>query len=102
MATINTNLEDLNSDYDAEVLKEEIAEDKTKAPSVNVETDYERSKQLSTPARDLPASEISPSLGTSFNPENKQSESSAEGNPENFRTMAQEVNPEEVNSEEDK
>jgi hypothetical protein len=94
MTTVNTNSEDKSLDYDAEVMKEEIADDKTKAPSVNIEKDYERSKQLSTPEHELPAAEISPSLGSSFNPENKQSESSAEGNPENFRTMAQEINPE--------
>jgi hypothetical protein len=94
MTTVNANSEDKSLDYDAEVMKGEIAEDKTKAPSVNVEKDYERSKQLSTPEHDLPAAEISPSLGSSFNPENKQSESSAEGNPENFRTMAHEINPE--------
>jgi hypothetical protein len=94
MTTINANSDDKSLDYDAEVMKEEIADDKTKAPSVNIEKDYERSKQLSTPERELPAAEISPSLGSSFNPENKQSESSAEGNPENFRTMAQEISPE--------
>jgi len=92
--TTNTNLEDQSLDYDAEVMKEEIAEDKTEAPSVNIEKDYERSKQLSTPEHELSAEEVSPSLGSSFNPNNKQSESSAEGNPENFRTMAQEISPE--------
>jgi hypothetical protein len=90
---MNANIEDQNLEYDAEVMKEEISKDKVKAPSVNVQNDYEESKKFSTPDHELSAEEVSPSLGSSFNPNNKDSESSAEGNPENFLSMAQEVNP---------
>ncbi|WP_404790644.1 hypothetical protein [Altericista sp. CCNU0014] len=89
----STSLDEQNVDYDAELLKEAIAEDEEKTPSTNVQKDYEQSKAFSTPSQERDPEEISPSLGSSFNPENKQSESSAEGNPENFRAMAQEVNP---------
>jgi hypothetical protein len=91
--TMNANIEDQNLDYDAEVIKEEIADKKVSAPSVNVQKDYEESKKFSTPDHELSAEEISPSLGSSFNPDNKQAQSSAEGNPENFLSMAQEIKP---------
>ena len=93
MKIMDTNIQDQNLDYDAEVIKEEIADKKVKAPSVNVQKDYEQSKKFSTPDHELSAEEISPSLGSSFNPDNKQAESSAEGNPENFLSMAQEIKP---------
>jgi hypothetical protein len=94
MTTESTNLEDQNLDYDAEQMKEAIAAEETPAPTVNVEKDYEKSKQFSTPEHEMDAAEISPSLGSSFNPENKQAEISAEGNPEKFREMAHKVSPE--------
>jgi hypothetical protein len=90
---MNANIEDQNLDYDAEVVKEEIVDKKTKSPSVNIQKDYEESKKFSTPDHELSAEEISPSLGRSFNPDNKQTESSAEGNPDNFLSMAQEIKP---------
>lgn len=90
---MNANLEDQNSEFDAEIMKDEIAKDNLKTPSVNVQRDYEESKKFSTPDHELSEEEISPSLGSSFNPKNKDSESSAEGNPENFLSMAQQVNP---------
>jgi hypothetical protein len=89
---MNSNIEDQNSEYDAEVMKEEIGKNTSKSPSVNVQNDYEQSKKFSTPDHELSPEEVSPSLGTSFNPDNKQSESSAEGNPENFLSMVQEIN----------
>jgi hypothetical protein len=91
MAINTSNIGDQDSDFDAEVLKEEIETDESKSPSVNVQTDYERSKEFSTPDHELSPEEISPSLGSSFNSANKESESSAEGNPENFLEMAQEI-----------
>jgi hypothetical protein len=99
MAVSDTSIDDQNIDFDAEVLKEEIADDKEKSPSVNVQSDYERSKDFSTPSHELSPEEISPSLGTSFNLDNKQAESSAEGNPENFLSMAKEIHPESASSE---
>lgn len=91
MTPENTSLEDKNLDYDAELMKEAITADETPAPAVNVEKDYEQSKQFSTPEHEMDPAEISASLGSTFNAENKQAEASAEGNPENFRTMAQEI-----------
>jgi hypothetical protein len=93
MTIMNANIEDQNLDYDAEVIKEEIVDKKTKSPSINIQKDYEESKKFSTPDHELSAEEISPSLGSSFNPDNKQTESSAEGNPDNFLSMAQEIKP---------
>lgn len=90
---MNLNIEDQNLEYDAEVMKEEILENKVKAPSVNIQNDYEQSKKFSTPDHELSVEEVSPSLGSSFSSNNKDAESSAEGNPENFLSMAQEVNP---------
>ena len=90
---MNVNIEDKNLEYDAEVMKEEILKDKVKAPSVNVQNDYEQSKKFSTPDHELSPEEVSPSLGSPFNPNNKDAESSAEGNPENFLSMAKEVTP---------
>jgi hypothetical protein len=87
------NIDEQNSDFDAEILKEEIGTDESKSPSVNVQTDYERSKEFSTPNHELSPEEISPSLGSPFNSANKESESSAEGNPDNFLEMAQEMKP---------
>ena len=93
MTVDSLNIDEQNSDFDAEILKEEINIDESKSPSVNVQTDYERSKEFSTPDHELSAEEITPSLGSAFNSENKESESSAEGNPENFLEMAQEMKP---------
>jgi hypothetical protein len=93
MTLANSSIDDQNADFDAEVLKEEIASDKEKSPSVNVQSDYEQSKNFSTPSHELSPEEISPSLGSSFNTENKQSESSSEGKPENFLSMAREIDP---------
>ncbi len=90
---MNANIEDQNLEYDAEVMKEEIEKNAVEAPPVNVQSDYEQSKKFSTPDHELSPEEISPSLGASFNPDNKKAESSAEGNPENFLSMAQEINP---------
>jgi hypothetical protein len=99
MTVANTSIDDQNIDFDAEALKEEIADDKEKSPSVNVQNDYEQSKKFSTPSHELSSEEISPSLGSSFNPDNNQSESSAQGNPENFLSMAKEIDPESTSSE---
>jgi hypothetical protein len=87
------NIEDQNLEFDAEVMKEEIAKESVKAPSVNVQNDYEESKKFSTPDHELSAEEVSPSLGSTFSTSSKDAESSAEGNPENFLAMAKEVNP---------
>jgi hypothetical protein len=67
-------------------------------PKVNIESDYEQSKEFSTPDGDStsPQSEVSDSLnlGSSFNAHESESELEQEGNPEKFRAMAQEVAPE--------
>lgn len=94
MTRESTNLEDKNLNYDAEQMKQAIAAKETPAAAINVEKDYEKSKQFSTPERERDTAEISPSLGSSFNPENKQAEISAEGNPAQFRVMAHQVAPE--------
>jgi hypothetical protein len=99
MTVTNSSIDDQNIDFDAEVLKEEIAGDEEKSPSVNVQSDYEQSKSFSTPSHELSPEEISPSLGSSFSPDNKQSESSAEGNPENFLSMAREIDPESASAD---
>jgi hypothetical protein len=64
------------------------------AAKVNFEKDYEKSKGFSTPDHEIDAAEISASLGSSFNPENKQAKNLVEGNPEEFLTMAQEIREE--------
>ncbi|HEY9828275.1 MAG TPA: hypothetical protein V6D19_22785 [Stenomitos sp.] len=84
--------ENENTSYDAELLKDAIAEDEAAAPETNISKDYAQSKQFSTPDHELAPEEVTPSLGSSFNPLNDASESTAEGNPENFREMAQELN----------
>jgi hypothetical protein len=98
-SNINDQNDTQNTDFDAEVLKEEIAGDKEKNPSVNVQSDYEQSKNFSMPSHELSPEEISPSLGSSFSADNKQSESSAEGNPDNFLSMAREIDPESVSAD---
>ncbi len=90
---MSANIEDQSLEYDAEVMKEEIAKDNAKSPSVNIQKDYEESKKFSTPDHELSEEEVSSSLGGSFNSNNKDAESSAEGNPENFLSMAKEVSP---------
>jgi hypothetical protein len=99
MTAANASIDDQSIDFDAEVLKEEIAGGKEKSPSVNVQSDYEQSKAFSTPSHELSSEEISPSLGSSFSPDNQQSESSAEGNPENFLSMAREIDAESAGSD---
>jgi hypothetical protein len=93
MKETDINSGERNLDYDAETLKEEISQQKPESPSVNVEKDYEQSKRFSTAEKDLSPEDITPSLGNSFDFENTQSEGLAEGNPEKFLSMAQEIDP---------
>ncbi|MCG9889705.1 MAG: hypothetical protein MH252_01350 [Thermosynechococcaceae cyanobacterium MS004] len=88
------NLEEQNLEYDAEILKEEIENEQTESPAINVQKDYEASKKFSTPDPRRSDEEVSPSLGSSFKTDNPDAQSSAEGNPENFLSMAQEISPE--------
>jgi hypothetical protein len=80
-----------NTTYDSEQLKEEIAQGEEKAPQVNVEADYERSKQFDvaeidrTEAGAKAAAESQTSTG-------KKSET---GDPADYLQMAKEVTPKE-------
>lgn len=90
MAIGSGDLEDRNTTFDAQQIKEAIAEEEVAAPKVNVESDYEKSKEFSVPPQDRDASDISSSIGSSFKSEDK-SDSAAEGSPDNFLSMAKEV-----------
>jgi hypothetical protein len=88
-----------NQTYDAQMLAEEIAEGKQETPKVNVEADYEASKQYSqseidqTPAGTQAAEKATaPKFDIPEASEQKQ-EPQPTGDPADFREMAKEVNP---------
>ncbi|MDX2216756.1 MAG: hypothetical protein SFY66_26055 [Oculatellaceae cyanobacterium bins.114] len=94
MADITNTNTDVNQTYDAKMLAEEVATSEEKVvPSVNVEADYEASKQFSEGSGD--PSEMEPAIesplmsGESAEP----FEAESTGDPADFRKMAQEVNP---------
>lgn len=92
MAIENGDLEAQNTTFDAQQIKEAIAEEEIAQPKVNVESDYERSKQYSVPQENRDASEVSPSIGSSIKSDNED-DSSIAGSPDNFLSMAQEFKP---------
>jgi hypothetical protein len=89
----NTNT-DVNQTYDAKVLADEVAagEEKT-VPSVNVEADYEASKQFSEGSGD--GSEMEPAIESPLmsNEPSEPFQTEATGDPSDFLEMAKEVNP---------
>lgn len=79
-----------NTTYDSEQLREGIAEGEEKSPKVNVEADYERSKQFDV--ADIDRTEA----GAKAAANSPSSTSGAEtGNPAEYRQMAREVTPKE-------
>lgn len=86
MSDVDTTTDVTTASYDAEQLVEEIAAGEEKAPQVNVEADYERSKQFDV-------AEIDRSEEGSQAAAEVSSESGATtGDPNAFRNMAKEVN----------
>jgi hypothetical protein len=79
--------------FAAEQLQDAIEADETGAPKANVESDYSRSKEFSTPAGGSDSGKFdSMNQGSAFS-KSEESEGSESGNPEAFRDMAQEVTP---------
>lgn len=76
---------DTTTPYDAQQLIEEIEIGDEKAPKVNVEADYKRSKELSVADSDR-SNQTMETLGNS-------SDRTTAGNPDAFREMAKEVTP---------
>ncbi len=87
--------------YDAEQMKEDISAGEEKAPKVNVEADYERSKQFDVAEIDRSAEgaraaaeatepNVKHSSLSSFSAQ--ESTGTEAGNPDTFREMAKEVN----------
>lgn len=94
----NTNASDITTEnYDAQQLTEEIKKDKDKAPQVNADADYERSKQFDvadidrTAAGSKAAAAATDSKATRSNSPSEAGEPT--GDPDAFRKMAKEVNP---------
>lgn len=87
-----TDLNDNNITYDAEQLAEEIAKGEEETPKVNVEADYERSKQFDvadidrTPEGSKAANDAASLTG------NTPTGQAGSGDPKEFRKMAKEVN----------
>lgn len=87
--------------YDAEQLKEDISAGEEKAPQVDVESDYERSKEFDVAeidrtgegakaAAEATEPQVKHSSFSSFS--DQESTGSEAGNPDTFREMAKEVN----------
>lgn len=87
----NTNT-DVNQTYDAKVLADEVAAGEEKVvPSINVEADYEASKQFSEGSGETEEPAIASPLMSGEPAEPFEAEET--GDPDEFRKMAQEVNP---------
>lgn len=85
---------DATANYDAQQLAEEIATGEEKAPKVNVEDDYERSKEfdvadIDRTAEGAKAADKATSLQSSSG--STPSEGKAPGDPNAYREMAQDV-----------
>lgn len=100
-----TSLNDTNTTYDAEQVKEAIATGDQKAPSVDVEADYELSKEFDTASVDhTPEGARLAEAATSSQVQDTSefAEVAAQfeepkleegGDPDAYREMAKEVNP---------
>jgi hypothetical protein len=83
-----TDLDNQTETYDSQQLAEEIASGEEQAPQVNVEADYERSKQFDVADIDR--------TGKGAEAAKKASSSAsapATGNPDEFLDMAKDVQP---------
>jgi len=98
-AVTNDSNENINQTYDAQVLTEEIAAGEEKAPKINVEADYEASKQYSQSevdqtemgaelAKAATAPQFEVTQADSPNPS-----AAPTGDPTEFLEMAKEINP---------
>ncbi|HEY9623199.1 MAG TPA: hypothetical protein V6C78_22775 [Crinalium sp.] len=96
MSNIN---DEVNQSYDSQVLAEDIAKGDEKKPKVNVDADYEASKAYSQSEIDQTgegAKAAEAATASKFEvPEAQETHASAEAtaDPEAYREMAREVNP---------
>lgn len=81
--------------FATEQLKDAINADETGAPKANVESDYSRSKEFSTPSSSASSTEVFDSINSAsaFSNQAEGSKGSEAGNPGSFINMAKEVNP---------
>lgn len=85
--------------YDAQQVVEDISEGERKAPTANVEADYEASKQFSTSPIDETekgAKAADAATAPKFampEPDKQISSSDSTGNPDDYKKMAQDVSP---------
>lgn len=99
MSEIANNI-DTSENYDAEQTVEEIEAGDRKAPTANVEADYEASKQFSTSEIDRTgegqaAAEAATSPQFDLpEPDEATLITDATGNPDDYKQMAEDVNPE--------
>ncbi|NJR60898.1 MAG: hypothetical protein HC769_19980 [Cyanobacteria bacterium CRU_2_1] len=86
--------EDTEKTFDAKVMIEEIKDGEIEAPEVSVESDYEASKQFSQ-GKNSDVTENSPQAKAPFKTSqlNENHEAESTGDPNAFRKMAKEVNP---------
>lgn len=88
---------DTNTTYDAQQLVEEIASGEEKAPKVNADADYERSKQFDVAEIDRtgakPAAKATAPQSGGASTAAPSGTESATGNPADFIEMAKEVTP---------
>ena len=82
-----------DQNFAAEQLQEAIQADETGAPNVNVQSDYDRSKEFSTPSGNDSEAETFDSIssGSSFNNPSGAAKGTEAGNPEGFLDMAKDV-----------
>ncbi|MBD3881327.1 hypothetical protein IFO70_06130 [Phormidium tenue FACHB-886] len=93
------NLDETNN-FDAEQLSEDIAKGEEKQPKVNVESDYELSKEFAvadidkTEAGDKAAHEATaPKFEVPEAKEMRSEPTESDADPDQYRDMAKEVNP---------
>jgi hypothetical protein len=82
------DLDDQTTTYDSQQLAEEIAQGEEQAPQVNVEADYERSKQFDVADIDRTGKGAEAASKTTSS-----ASSPATGNPDEFLDMAKQVQP---------
>lgn len=99
MANVNKTGDENTANFDAEQLVEEIAAGDEKAPEVNVEADYERSKQFDVAEIDRTGQGAKAAEKVTTSPSPKSSSTSTAsgeqpetGDPDAFRKMAKDVN----------
>lgn len=99
---------DASSNFDADRMKEEIATGDEKMPQIDVEADYERSKELQTSDLDRTqagaqaAMEVTAPEHELMNAEDEDilpDPVESQGDPDAFRSMAKEANPRLRNSQ---